>query len=230
MEEAESIWLRPERAARGPAPEHSRAEIASAAVALADAGGLAAASMRKVAEAVGTGPASLYRYVRNRDELLVLMADRVAGEVPRPEPSGDWVADLTVVAHGLRDAYLRHPWVLDAMPAATDLGPNTVDHMDNALAILAGLDVPAGRKLEAIAMLNGVTTLFARQTLAGGDGLTPERQAATAAYLTSVVVAGRHPHLSAALVASGGAAGQSADGLFDRVVGGVLTGLLGQAG
>ena len=58
-----SIWSRAERSARGPAPEHSRAEIASAGVRLADGSGLGAVTMRSVAAAIGTAPASLYRYV-----------------------------------------------------------------------------------------------------------------------------------------------------------------------
>ena len=76
-----SIWTRPERSARGPVPEHSRAEIASAGVALADAAGLGAVTMRSVAAAIGTGPASLYRYLANRAELLELMADQARGEL-----------------------------------------------------------------------------------------------------------------------------------------------------
>src|SRR5215470_1669238 len=75
-----SIWTRPERSARGPSPEHSRAEIASAGVTLADASGLGAVTMRSAAAAIGTAPASLYRYVATRDELVELMADQVYGE------------------------------------------------------------------------------------------------------------------------------------------------------
>jgi AcrR family transcriptional regulator len=82
-----SIWTRPERSARGPAPEHSRAEIASAGVALADGSGLGAVTMRSVAAAIGTGPASLYRYVANRGELLELMADQAQGELAY-DPAG----------------------------------------------------------------------------------------------------------------------------------------------
>jgi AcrR family transcriptional regulator len=222
---SDSIWLRPERAARGPAPEHSRAEIAAAAVRLADSGGLAAASMRKVAEAVGTGPASLYRYVANRQELLSLMTDQVAAEVRHPEPSGDWVADLTAVARELVASYVRHPWTLDVPVAAGDLGPHVVDHLERSLAILAPVDVPARQKLEAIAMLSGIASLFARQVLSGDDAAAPERQAAAAAHLSRVVAGGRHPHLAAALGAPGEAPG-AADGLFERILAGILTGLL----
>lgn len=65
-----TIWLRPERSGRGPAPEYSRAQIARAGVELADADGLTSVTMRSVAAAVGAGPASLYRYVATRDELV----------------------------------------------------------------------------------------------------------------------------------------------------------------
>jgi AcrR family transcriptional regulator len=222
----DSLWLRPERAGRGPAPEHSRAEIAEVAVGLADAGGLAAASMRKVAEALGTGPASLYRYVRNRDELLALMTDRVAAEVEHPAPSGDWVADLTQVARALVAAHLRHPWTLDVAPGA-DLGPHVVDHLERSLAILAPLDVPARQKMEAIAMLNGVANLFARQALTGGDPTSAERQAASVAFLSRAASDGRHPHLAAAL-ASAATAGDGSSDVFDRILAGILAGLLGR--
>ncbi len=86
MARLHSIWTRPERAARGPAPEHSRAEIAAAGVALADRRGLAAVTMRSVAAAIGAAPASLYRYVATRDELVELMADQVYGEYRYAEP------------------------------------------------------------------------------------------------------------------------------------------------
>ena len=76
-----TIWNRPDRGSRGPQPEHSRAQIAGAAVLLADAGGLSAVSMRAVAGALKTTAGSLYRYLSSRDELLELMADAVLAEL-----------------------------------------------------------------------------------------------------------------------------------------------------
>src|SRR5690349_18998544 len=78
----ESIWTRPDRGTRGPRPEHSRAEIAAAAIALADSGGLAAATMRAVAAELGTAAGSLYRYLSSRDDLLDLMVDAALAELP----------------------------------------------------------------------------------------------------------------------------------------------------
>jgi AcrR family transcriptional regulator len=222
-ERPSSIWLRPERTGRGPVPEHDRTRIAAAAVALADVDGLGAVSMRKVAAALGTGPASLYRYVDARDELLELMVDSVTAELDlsRP-PSGDWRADLVALAHQLRATYRRHPWLLDLVPGRVALGPHAVDQLEYALAALAGLAAPAAAKLEAVAMLNGVVALAVRTELAVG-GSTAAWSAAQAEFLGAVVTAGHHPHLAAALA---GAAPASENDLLDRVLPRMLAGLL----
>ena len=219
-----SIWLRPERTGRGPVPEHDRARIAATAVALADEGGMGAVSMRKVATALGTGPASLYRYVDSRDELLELMVDAVAGEIDltRP-PSGDWRADLVALAHQLRDAYRRHPWLLDLVPGRVGIGPRAVDQLEYALSALTDLDVAAGLKLEAVAMLNGIVALAVRTELAVGDS-TATWSGAQAEFLGAVVTAGRHPHLAAALAEAGPVT--TDDDLLDRILPRMLAGLL----
>src|SRR3984957_2828821 len=98
-EEPNTIWTRPARGARGPVPEHSRAELASAGGPLADDRGLAAGTMRSRAAGVGPAPASLYRYLATRDELVALMADHVYGEFRYPRSSGgDPVTDLLGLA------------------------------------------------------------------------------------------------------------------------------------
>ncbi len=96
-----TVWNRPDRGTRGPRPEHSRAEIAATGIALADAGGLSAVSMRAVAGALGTVAGSLYRYLSSRDDLLNLMVDAALGELPlERESTGNWLDDL--VAPGRR--------------------------------------------------------------------------------------------------------------------------------
>src|SRR5690242_3616923 len=128
---APTIWQRPERGSRGPVPEHSRTAIAAAGVALADAEGLAATTMRRVAAALGTAPASLYRYVANRDELIALMGDAAMGELSLTDlPSGaGWRADILTVARRLRALYREHRWLLELIagpPERGALGPATV--------------------------------------------------------------------------------------------------------
>jgi AcrR family transcriptional regulator len=218
-----SIWLRPERTGRGPVPEHDRSRIAAAAIAIADVDGLGAVSMRKIASALGAAPASLYRYVDSRDELLELMADAVAGELDlsRP-PSGDWRADLVALAHQLRDAYRRHPWLLDIVPGRVGVGPRAVDQLEYALAALAGLEVAGPVKLEAVAMLNGIVALTVRTELTVDDS-TAAWSAAQAEFLGAVVAAGDHPHLAAALAET--STTPEAD-VLDRILPRMLAGLL----
>ncbi|GAA4624304.1 TetR/AcrR family transcriptional regulator C-terminal domain-containing protein [Actinoallomurus vinaceus] len=223
-----SIWLRPERGARGPAPEYSRGRIATAGVALADADGLAAVTMRAVADALGTGPASLYRYVATRDELIELMINEVNGEFDHTAPGGGhWLQDLLALARQSRGIYLRHPWLLDATGLDGPIGPNAVDYLEHALAALSGVDVDPRTKLEAIGVLNGLVALLARAEIAQGTaGRTlPQWQREQTAYLSEALKAGRHPHLAAALATRPPEA-EPAESLFDRVVARVLTGLL----
>ena len=225
-----SIWTRPERAARGPAPEHSRAEIAAAGVTLADARGLAAVTMRSVAVAIGTAPASLYRYVATRQELVELMADQVNGEFRYPGPlTGDPVADLLGLADQGRAIYHRHPWLLD-IPASGNLpGPHAVAFIEHTLAALATTPLPAQAKLETIGLFSGAVRLFAEaeitQQRAGLD--TARWQESLGGYLLQIAAGGQHPHLAAALAAQPGDGGPAPQQpLFHRAMTRILTGLL----
>src|ERR1700731_4436843 len=94
QEPRDVIWMRPEHAATGRPPQRSPAQIPAAAVTIADREGLDAVSMRRVAAELGTGAASLYRYVDTREDLLDLMTDAAGAEYQPAAPSGDWLADL----------------------------------------------------------------------------------------------------------------------------------------
>jgi AcrR family transcriptional regulator len=240
-----SIWLRPERSARGPVPEHSRAEIARAAVALADQGGLAAVTMRSVASAIGTGPASLYRYVSTRDEILELMADEAAGEFRFAPPPGDPLSGLLQLARQARQIYQRHPWLID-LPAVGGLpGPNAIAYTEHVLAVLdrTGLDgtqldgtqLDGAARLETVGIFTGLVRLLARteadQRRAGQQ--LADWQDALAGYLIAAVADGRHPHLAAALAGQGAettAELPTPDDVFDRTLTRILTGLLAPPG
>ncbi len=197
-----SIWLRPERSARGPVPARSRAEIARVGAALADEGGLAAVTMRSVAAAIGAAPASLYRYVRSRDEVIELMQDDVGGEFSFAGPvSGEPVADLIRLAHQARAIYLRHPWLLDVPSAVGVPGPNAVRYVEYVLAVLDGTGLGAPAKLETVAIFTGIVRLLVGtevdQRRAGQE--MAEWQSALAGYLLGFAADGQHPRLAAAL-------------------------------
>jgi AcrR family transcriptional regulator len=207
------------RAARGPVPTHSRDDIAVIAIDLADKEGLVAATMRRIAAQLGTGAGSLYRYIASRDELLDLMVDRSMAELglaaaPNPRASSDWQVDILVLARQLLELYRRHPWMTQARPAASTPGPHVLDFFERGLALLAPATSSTSARMEAMAMMIGLTTLFAQQESAA----------------TTVVIRpsddDRHPLLTAALSGQQVPA-RSRDELFDRVVTGALRGIVG---
>jgi AcrR family transcriptional regulator len=95
-------------------PKLTRAAIVDAAIALADEAGLAALSMRRIAERMGAGAMSLYRHVPNKDTLLAEMTDEVArrNPYPAPQPGWTWRDRVRAAADIDWELYQRHPWVL----------------------------------------------------------------------------------------------------------------------
>src|SRR5690348_4815035 len=106
--------------------------------------------MRSVAGAVGVSAAGLYRYVTSRDELVGHMVDLVSAELEHPPPSGNWVHDLTVVAEQQRALFRGHPWMAEAVASLRFMGPHVLDHLDWGLTVLADVQAPDSRKMEAI--------------------------------------------------------------------------------
>ncbi|GAA2169052.1 TetR/AcrR family transcriptional regulator [Actinomadura napierensis] len=161
--DAAGIFAVPERQGRGPRPAYSRAQITEAAVRIADADGLEAASMRRIAAELGTGAMSLYRYVPSRDDLIELMYDHVVGTLEVPaRPTGDWRADLRLVARNTRSMWLAHPWVADLHRARPAFGPNQLRITEFGLGAL-DVGIPVDDILTLVNMLNGyvVTTVRA---------------------------------------------------------------------
>jgi AcrR family transcriptional regulator len=221
-----SIWLRPERGSRGRAPEHTRDGIAAVAVRLADSDGLAAVTMRSVAEALGGGSASLYRYVQSRDELVALMVDQVNGELDYSTlDHGDWLADLLALGRQSRAVLLRHPWLTDTSAEGRELGPNAIAYLEQALSAMQHLAVDGLRKLEALGVFTAVVRLLARTEIEQ-RGVAPadrRRQLAAATHLAHLVGDGAHPHLAAALSAP---PAEADDEQTERLLSRILRGLL----
>ena len=119
----------------------SREEIVSAAIAVADAEGPEAISMRRIAREVGAGVMSLYWYVASKEELLDLMLDAIEAEIEVPEPTGDWRADLGAFAHRTRAALRRHQWAVEFIGTRPPSGPNDVRNLERLLSLLDGIGV-----------------------------------------------------------------------------------------
>jgi AcrR family transcriptional regulator len=148
------IWMRDEPASRRPA--HTRADIARAALEIADAEGFDAVSMRKVAQRLGAGTMTLYHYVRNKNELLALMSDAVMAEVvvPEGELADDWRTALTQIANRSHQAFQAHHWVFQRMGDDGAPGPNGMRHFEQSLQAVADLGLDRERTFEVIGQVD----------------------------------------------------------------------------
>jgi AcrR family transcriptional regulator len=200
------IWMRPERAGRGPRPAHSRADIAAAAIRIADADGIEAVSLRRVAGELGTGTTTLYRYIATKDELFDLMIDSAIGERQPPAPTGDWQADLRVIAYENRAMALRHPWLATLPATRPVLGPNSLAWLEATYATVdtRGLDPD-----EAMAQVGTVLTFvrghvldeLAEQEAARRSGMDMTTWlSAQARYGEMIFNSGRYPRLSRIMI------------------------------
>ena len=121
----------------------SRADIVDIAVAIADAEGTEAISMRRIARDLRVGAMSLYWYVESKEELHQLMLETVQAEIEAPVPSGDWRTDLAAYASNTRAALLRHPWAIDFINSGPPSGPNDARNADRLIGALDGLGLDA---------------------------------------------------------------------------------------
>jgi AcrR family transcriptional regulator len=196
------IWERPERASRGPVPSHSREEIASAAVRLADTRGIEAVSMRALAVELGAGAASLYRYVARKDELIELMVDAVMGNDLRFEIRGDWREDLRSFAHGLRSMILHHPWAAVPSAGLRNFGPNTARLYEQVLSSIDGLGLDIDEMLLMVETLDAFVRGRALEEISQEEavrrsGLDQEQWMETQVpYIQSLIESGNYPILT----------------------------------
>jgi AcrR family transcriptional regulator len=156
-------WQRaPDRPARRRRDPISKDVIVAAAIGLLDREGLAALSMRRLAEELGTGAASLYWHVGSKDGLLDLVLDEVIGEgkIPDPDPA-HWQEQVKQVARDQRAATHRHPWVVRVSIGRIPMGPNALRYSERILAILRAGGLPPLLAVQGylllIATVNGFT-------------------------------------------------------------------------
>jgi AcrR family transcriptional regulator len=123
---------------RGPKPSRTVHEVVAAAIALADGEGLGALSMRRVAEALKLSPMSLYTYVPSKAELVDLMLDHIAGEIPPPDAAG-WRGQIEQLARGRWAMAQRHPWLMQVGMHRPPLGPHVLEAAESALRAIDGL-------------------------------------------------------------------------------------------
>jgi AcrR family transcriptional regulator len=191
----------------------SRDEIVRAAIKVADAEGADAISMRRIAREVNAGTMSLYWHIASKEELLDLMIDSVQGEQQAPEPSGDWQADLSAMAHAARESLHEHRWMMDFMGGRPPMGPKSLQNIERALGSMDGLGLG---KSTTMTMVMTVMTYVLGAVLRevqerNGDrylqqqvaGMTDEeKEAAIREFAERIRATGRFPHM-AAMIAEG---------------------------
>ncbi|HEX6360236.1 TetR/AcrR family transcriptional regulator [Actinophytocola sp.] len=158
------LWGTKPAPTRGRKPGMTVEEIVTAAVRIADADGLDALSMRRVADELGVGTMSLYRYLPGKTELYELMLDTVLGEggPPRTDPAG-WRASLATFARQSLAGYRRHPWLLEASLSRGLMGPNQTAAIDALLRILSGTGLTNGQRMAVVGLVTSYVQGRARQ-------------------------------------------------------------------
>jgi AcrR family transcriptional regulator len=144
--------------AKGPKPGLALERIVATAVGIADAEGLDAVSMNRVAKELETGAMSLYRYVESKHELLGLMVDAVIGAVPPADGAGGWRARLERWAWATVRTMREHPWAVNAPVAGPPLAPKQVAWFEDALAALDGTGLTEPEKPSVVLLLSGYVT------------------------------------------------------------------------
>jgi len=157
------LWGRRERGRRGPRPGLSTDAIVEAAIGLADAEGLEAVSMARVAAELGFTTMSLYRYVSSKDELLQLMWNASADGAEQLVLEGDgWRSRLRMWAVIQRDYLDLHPWLTQMPMAAPPVAPNSLIFVERGLETMDGTGLTDGDKLRVIGLLSSYTLSEAR--------------------------------------------------------------------
>lgn len=159
------LWQENSGGRRGPKKALSLDAIADAAIAVADAEGLAAVSMQRVAADVGFTKMALYRYLPGKSELVAVMLERAMG-TPPPLTTA-WRAGLTQWAESLMSVFAGHTWAIEASTGARPIGPNELTWMESALGVLpAGLT--GAERMDAVAVIAGLVRSLVVQPAEGG--------------------------------------------------------------
>ena len=174
--------------------------IVRAAIEVADADGLAALSMRRVAEHLGVGTMSLYTHIPGKAELLDVMLDTVIGESERPEViEGGWRAALEFIARERWSLYHRHPWLLHVATSRPPLGPNVTAAYEYELRAVDGIGLTDLEMDSVVTLIGGYVHGTARGSVEAAQaaqhtGMTDEQWwHAHAPYLAAIMDGSRYP-------------------------------------
>jgi AcrR family transcriptional regulator len=173
----------------------SRERVLDAAIAVADAGGVAALTIRSLADTLGVKPMSVYHYVANKDEILDAIVDLVFAEIELPQIGGDWHVEMRRRATSARQVLRRHPWAITLLQSRTSPGPATLRHHDAFIGTLREAGFSIAMTAHALALIDsyvyGFTLSEAALPIHG-----PEPVAQIAGSMMRQYTADTYPHLA----------------------------------
>lgn len=162
----------------------NREALVRAAIGFADSDGLAAVSMRSLADRLGVVPMALYKHVRNKDELVGLMVDAVIAGIDVPAPTGTWKADARALLQAARTTQHQHPWAWSAIESRGAPSPAALDHMEAMISRLRqGLSAPLTHQV--MHALGSRLWGFSQEVFSSPPPQDPEVAAAAAATLAA---------------------------------------------
>ena len=152
-----------------------------------------------IAAEMGSGTASLYRYIAKKEELLDMKMDSVLPEAMMPLPSGNLRTDLRTIASKSRKMILQHPWLMAISTYRTALGPNTLRWLEMTLGLLDGY----GLDIDEMLVVSNTVFNFAKGYAAGEiaeqeasrrSGLSREQWLTSRAHHTRAILeTGKYP-------------------------------------
>ncbi len=207
----------------------SRERIVAAAIAVLDAEGLAGLTMRRVARELGAGAMSLYRHVASREELLDLVLDELAADIPISPLTGAWLVDAAALARDIRAALLRRRDLTLLLTARLGQGPAALWSLDRSLGIFLDAGFTPWEAVRANhglgAYVSGSCTWEAVGLGGAGDPVERADRAARAAAGLAAVPATIYPHVAAA---AGELFAGTAEDRFEHGLAALLEGFAGR--
>ena len=173
----------------------SKERVLSAAVTLADAGGVDALSMRRIAQSLGVVPMALYKHVANKNELLDGMIDVLVGEIDPPARDTDWKTTIRRRVLSARRMLLRHPWAPEViesrMKARTTPTPAVMAYLDSMIGIFRAGGFSIDLVHHAMHVMGSRLLGFSQELFEDTSGREPEADA-----LPPEEMAARYPHIT----------------------------------
>jgi AcrR family transcriptional regulator len=228
---SELLWSKPALPSRGPKPAVTLAGIAEVGIRIADAEGLDAVSMQRIAGELPVTKMALYRYVPGKTELIAVMSDLAMGAPPE-RPDLPWREALHTWTMDLYDGFTRHPWLLLSTVGRRPLGPNELTWIERGLASLSDTGLTGGEQMDSILVVTSHVRNIAQQSTSFPGhtiGLTEQDMQESLAHILSTE-AGRFPHLTTAMRTAAGSENQGLEFGLQRILDGLELLISGRRG